>query len=128
MPLYQTLPLTPRNLLSEFRKFFAVFSLFLGIFCSAENAALAADCGGCAIKTKSLETETTAHENYQALLRKNKEYMDRHGSRNPSSAVKVRSNMLIIALRIEASKNNIEALKSELESKGCAQCQKANAR
>lgn len=100
--------------------------LMICFFIAAElsQKSFAADCGACAAKKIDLTKNSAGLKQHEDLLAKNKDYLSKiNVEANASQAIKVKSNILVIVLRIDTFKNNIDVLKKEIESPACSGCQ-----
>lgn len=94
---------------------------FFGFAC-LQLAAHAANCEDCAGPRSASQKLQTDLQNHEALLQRNKDYLGRLDPSEASKAIKVKSNIVILAVRIETIKNNLSVAQSDLQSKGCDQC------
>jgi len=102
-----------------------IILLFFILFTfSSPLKALGGNCSPCKDKFQELKNESEKEAYNKVLLKKNQDYLSSFGKINKSGAIKVKSNIFVISLRLETSKNNIEAIHTELTQKGCNQCPK----
>jgi hypothetical protein len=81
-----------------------------------------AQCEECApVRTASVKLQTDL-QSHESLLQRNRDYLARLDPSESSKAIKVKSNIVILAVRIETIKNNLVAAQSDLQAKGCDQC------
>jgi len=79
-------------------------------------------CADCGKEVANLAKEGALQKSQQDLLERNRTYLAAIKSEDLSKAVKVRSNILILSVRIETTKNNIESSRLLLSSKDCNAC------
>ena len=82
----------------------------------------ATTCADCTQEAANLATSTAQQKSQQDLLDRNRAYLAAIKAEDLSKAVKVRSNILILTVRIETTKNNIESARLVLASKECSAC------
>lgn len=83
----------------------------------------AGSCAPCTTELTDLGIQTKLQNEQMNLIQQNKDYLAKYGSASKSASVKVKSNLLIISLRLEAAKNSITLLNAQLTKKGCVSCQ-----
>lgn len=100
-----------------------IFYIATSVICLPSSWA-ASDCLACAGKALELTKNTNGLKQHEDLLIKNRDYLSKINSdTSASQAIKVKSNILVIVLRIDTFKNNIDVLKKELEVPACKSCQ-----
>lgn len=113
---------------ANFRRFFDVYACVMAFtalpsFYSASSWA-DADCLACSRKELELTKNSSGLKQHEDLLVKNKDYLSKiNVDTYASQAIKVKSNILVIVLRIDTFKNNIDVLKKELAVPDCKSCQ-----
>ncbi len=85
-------------------------------------AGAAPTCADCTRETANLTTAIAQQKSQQDLLERNRAYLAAIKAEDLSKAVKVRSNILILTVRIETTKNNMESARLVLASKECSAC------
>lgn len=96
--------------------------IFFLIFLFGPSNSFSAQCEECTpvrASSAKLQTDLQSHE---SLLQRNRDYLARLDPSESSKAIKVKSNIVILAVRIETIKNNLAAAQSDLQAKGCDQC------
>ena len=103
--------------LTRYGKFFPI----LFITTIIESVSFAGDCNICNPKRVELNKQKQLKNNYDLLVEKNKIFLaDSHSSE--SIKIKVKSNLFIISLKLEATKNLITAINNEITENGCDKC------
>ena len=98
----------------------AIFAL--STFLSA-NYSAASDCLSCSGKQIEMTKNMSGLKQHEDLLLKNKDYLSKiNVESSASQVIKVKSNILVIVLRIDTFKNNIDVLKKELDVPACKSC------
>ncbi len=105
------------DFLRKLQSFFVFILLgFAGV------AALAANCDECTGFQTGIEKETKLRASYLDLKNKNEEYLKKPDI-TPGAAIKVRSNIMLLSIKIETQDNKIEALKIQMnKAGGCTHC------
>ena len=97
---------------------FFIVVLFIGF------TAFAAPCDECNKLYSDLEKEERLRESYVILKQKNEDYLKKPDV-PAGAAIKVRSNLMLIGIKIETEDNKIEALKIQKKKLGeCVSCPK----
>ena len=79
------------------------------------------DCGHCLVKQNALADLQRAEAEYQELLKKNHDMMARLPASDTSKAIKLRSNITMINIKLESVRDNILSAHVEIE-KQCKDC------
>jgi hypothetical protein len=103
-------------------------SLMAAIFFafSFHSAVLAAegsapDCGPCHALKAAARTHRVAFAENERVLRSTQQYIAEK-ERSPSRGLAARSNIVILQLRLETFRNELEYVESSLERRGCGSC------
>ncbi len=102
---------------SVFAIYLAATLVHLYLFAADANA----DCSACATELSGVNQEKAAYTTYQDLLERNKQFLEGPGGQDASKAIKVKSNILVLMLKIDTAKNNTEALTKDIQKK-CPAC------
>lgn len=84
-------------------------------------SSVSASCSGCDAPLSTWKENHKAQLGYEDLLDRNKKFLEGPGGQEPSKAIKARSNVLVLLLKIDASKNFKEAAEKDLK-KQCPTC------
>lgn|GEM_PF-5751288 len=84
----------------------------------------AAPCEICYAKEDELRGFIKLEADYKSLLDRNQKFLVTIQN-DTSKAIKVKSNILVLIVRLETLKNNIEANRGEVHAKGCIDCLKS---
>ena len=103
----------------SFWKYGFQLTCVLSIFC---RAGFSANCAKCQEYTREISASVALEANTSSLLQKNRAYLEKYGKIDVSKDIKLRSNILILSLRLETVRNNLEATRTESAQKGCAAC------
>ena len=107
-------------MLEIFKKSQIFFAFFL--FITSGVVGLASTCEECDRFLNGIDKEAKLRENYVQLKLKNEAYLNKPNV-SPSAAIKVRSNIMLLGIKIETQDNKIEAIKIEMKKQGdCSQC------
>ena len=82
----------------------------------------AQDCAGCSASIRELSQLHASLAGHEDLMKKNQAFLAKLAPDDTSKQIKVKSNIAILGVRLEAIRNNIQAVRTESEGKGCAQC------
>jgi hypothetical protein len=80
-----------------------------------------ASCVGCETQVTALKKAKSAQVTYEDLMQRNKQFLDGPDGQDPSKSIKVKSNILILQLKIDTEKNNVLASQQEITAK-CPSC------
>lgn len=89
---------------------------------ATSTLAASPNCANCQAQTKQLFNQQTAQKTHADLLRKNQEYLATLGKGDASKSIKVKSNILVLIVKLETLKNNIESLQEGLTAEHCSGC------
>jgi hypothetical protein len=107
-------------MLDFLRKLQSFFQIILIGF--AGFTAFAATCDQCTGFLNGIEKETKLRASYLELKIKNEDYLKKPDI-SPGAAIKVRSNIMLLGIKIETQDNKIEALKIQMNKAGdCSNC------
>lgn len=102
--------------------------IFLGMIClglsgSLPAATVRADgaCANCGSEFKRMSEQLVSQQSMQVLLEKNRAYLASLAKDDVSKAIKVKSNVLVLMVRLETLKNNIEGSRLFID-KQCKAC------
>jgi hypothetical protein len=98
-------------------------ALALASQAAAAATAVAPDCGGCASNRDKLAKQRAAQVRHKEVLAKNLDYLARLRPDDTSKAIKVKSNIVIIQLRLETMQNEISHAGDWIATHGCERCQ-----
>jgi hypothetical protein len=84
------------------------------------------NCAQCAPVQKQWVELQASLKSTQSLLDRNRVYLAGLGKEDVSKAIKVKSNILILMVRLETAKNNIEGALKILELPVCRACPKGS--
>ncbi|MEK6705993.1 MAG: hypothetical protein AABZ06_09405 [Bdellovibrionota bacterium] len=98
-----------------------IFAVIAGLWCQWSYAANCDDCREYFLQEKKHIVSDLMHKD---LLARNKAYLEKIYLKDSSKAIKAKSNILVITIRIETNKNNLESLRNQIESKGCGKCER----
>ena len=105
----------------EFFKKSQIYFLF-SVLLFVSFAVVAATCDECSRFHSGIQKEQQLRESYAQLKVKNEDYLKKPDVA-PGAAIKVRSNIMLLGIKIETQDNKIEALKIEMKKGGnCDQC------
>ncbi|MEO5971137.1 MAG: hypothetical protein ABIQ95_14505 [Bdellovibrionia bacterium] len=96
-----------------------VYSI-LSVLCLSNY--LYADCNSCTAEIGGLKKAQEDLAARQTLLWKNQAAVNKIDAKEVSKLTKYKSNMILITLRIEIDKTNVQVATNILKSKGCSQC------
>ncbi len=97
------------------------FGILVTLFCIG-FAAYAQPCVECNRLHTELQKEVKLRESYVVLKAKNEDYLKKPDVA-ASAAIKVRSNLMLLGIKIETEDNKIEALKIQKKKlNDCATC------
>jgi hypothetical protein len=100
-----------------------LLSLLLGLtFMAPQRGQSSADCGACMVKESALQGLRGEEENYLALLEKNNRVLASLAPDETSKGIKIKSNISMINIRIQAVRDNIIAADLDI-SRSCKECQ-----
>ena len=83
----------------------------------------APDCGKCAQIAGDVFGIKQQYQQHQMLYSKNELFLKQMGS-DPSKSIKIKSNMSVLWVRMEALKNLLSSAEGALVAGGCDQCRK----
>jgi hypothetical protein len=109
---------------TKHRYFSGRFATILGIALSftCQNS-VAVDCGACRTLGASIQAQKNAEKTHLDLLERNRAFLASvNAKKDLSKAIKVKSNILVLVLRLETFKNNLLQMETEYRTKGCGQC------
>ena len=95
--------------------------LLTAAFCLAAEAANCELCAKIQAQISSIEVEI---KDSTSLLGGNQEYLTRVDPKQLSKVIKVRSNIMMILVRIAAQKKKVMEMKNQLQKEGCETCPK----
>lgn len=82
----------------------------------------AAECDDCQAQRATYIRSQGDLQTHETLLQRNKDFLQRLDPSESSKSIKVKSNIVILAVRIETIKNNLGVLQGEMQTKGCDRC------
>ncbi len=103
-------------------KYHLLFFSFAAILLLSANFA-EANCDLCEKLNRARSNTQQQHSGHQSLLKKNQDYLEKlNPSKDASKAIKVKSNILVIILRIETFKNELDTIDNQLKAASCQKC------
>lgn len=95
----------------------------LSLFLLVSSDKVWADCSKCSEKNKELKSQVMYQSRAEEFLRRNQARLATQDKyKDESKIIKLKSNIVILDIKMETVKNNIEAVKQELAKLGCSQC------
>jgi hypothetical protein len=79
------------------------------------------DCGACMVKESALQRLQAAEKEYLELLEKNQRTLASVGSDDTSKGIKIKSNISMIHIHLQAVRDNILAANLDI-SRSCKEC------
>lgn len=98
-----------------------VFYLFL-FLASVSLVDAAEDCADCEGLELKIDQKNVEKARYESLVKSNEDYLEQLGNNDVSKRIKLRSNLMVIGLRLETVRNELDFLKSADLQQKCKSC------
>ena len=82
----------------------------------------AVGCRRCSEQLNELAKEVGRKERLDKLMTQNKNFIQKYANKFPKQTIKVKSNIVVLSIKLETAVNHIESQVAELKKIGCDGC------